>query len=223
MSAWLTIIGVGDDGIAGLAPPARAALDEAEIVVGSKRLLEQSDLPGKDCHAWASPMHSTIDRMAAWKPRSVAVLATGDPMHFGIGCTLARRFSTDEMRVLPAPSAFSLAAARLGWPLQEVECISLHGRSVALLEAALAPGVRILALTSGAKTIAEAVEILIRRNYGESRLAILEHMGGAAERRTDCSPAEALGREFADFNLLAIECSSSTACFKSRGCTLTPP
>jgi len=206
MRPWLSVIGVGDDGVSGLPPAAKALVDAAEIVVGAERLLAGLVPEGRELHVWSSPLSQTIARIAGWRGRAVAVLASGDPMHFGVGCTLLRHIPLEEMRVVPAPSAFALAAARLGWPLQEVECLSLHGRPAALIAPLIAPGARILALTGGAGTVCEVADLLRRRGYGQSRLHVLEHMGGAAERSVALSAEEVSGQPFAEFNLLAIEC-----------------
>lgn len=208
MAAWLTVIGVGADGLAGLAPGGRALLDAAEIVVGSKRLLAGAALEA-ETYEWTSPLDDMLARIAGWRGQNVAVLATGDPMHFGIGCTLARRFPPDEMRLVPAPSAFSLAAARLGWALQETECVSLHGRPVEAIVPALAPGARILALTGGARTVREVTAILAARGFGPSLVHVMEHLGGARERIVALA-ADAVGDQpFDEFNLLAIACAAA--------------
>lgn len=206
MTVWLTIIGVGADGLEGLPPAARGLVQGADIIVGSARLLTGCDLGGKEVHDWTSPLSEMIARIGGWRGRQVAVLTTGDPMHFGAGVTLARTIAAEEMRVVPAPSAFSLAAARLGWPLNEVECLSLHGRPAALLVPAIQPGNRVLALTSGAETVADAAKLLAERGFGGSRLTVLEHMGGADERRLDFPAGDGAPAGIADFNLLAIEC-----------------
>lgn len=206
MNPWLNVIGVGDEGVSGLSPAAKALLDGSEIIVGAERLIGTLAAEGRELHVWSSPLSETIERIKGWRGRSIAVLASGDPMHFGVGCTLARHVPTKEMRILPAPSAFSLAAARLGWSMQEVECLSLHGRPVEPVLQVVAPGARILVLTGGARTVHEAADLLVRRGYGQSRLHILEHMGGTAERSVALSADEACGQAFDDFNLLAIEC-----------------
>jgi precorrin-6B C5,15-methyltransferase / cobalt-precorrin-6B C5,C15-methyltransferase len=206
MTAWLSVVGVGDDGVSGMTPAARAIVEGAEIIVGAERLLDGLSRKGRELHGWASPLSETVARIEGWRGRKVAVLASGDPMHFGVGCTLARHIPVEEMRVVPAPSAFSLAAARLGWPLQEVECLSLHGRPAELILPLVAPGVRILALTGGAETVRKVADLLRRQGFGASRLYVLEHMGGEAERGIALSAEEVSEQPFAEFNLLAIEC-----------------
>lgn len=206
MSAWLTIIGIGDDGVDGLAPGPRALTDAAEIVVGSQRILERAELGGKETHIWSSPIEDMLAKIEGWKGRNVVVLATGDPMHFGIGVTLAAHLPADEMIIIPSPSAFSLAAARLGWALQDVETISLHGRPVSLLHPFVQPGAKVLALTGGGETVQEAAALLRARGFGESRLKVLEHMGGPYERIVTLTADECGAQDFAGFNTLAIEC-----------------
>jgi precorrin-6B C5,15-methyltransferase / cobalt-precorrin-6B C5,C15-methyltransferase len=206
MTAWLTIIGVGDDGLAGLNAHSLARAKAASVLFGSRRLLKKADFPEAQLHFWEDGYDQSLAALMARRGLPTVLIATGDPMHFGIGATLSAKLSSDEHESIPGPSAFSLAAARLKWPLQETECISLHGRSVDLLARHLAPRARILALTSSGKTVAEAAALLTERGYGRSRLTVLEHMGGGGERIVQASALEAGSQSFADLNTLAIEC-----------------
>jgi precorrin-6Y C5,15-methyltransferase (decarboxylating) len=208
MARWLTLIGTPADGIAGLAPSARDALRRAEIVIVPRRLAGDPLLPQVEIHTWPSPFSAMVETLESWRGRKVVILATGDPFHFGVGAVLAKNFTAEDMHVLPSPSAFSLAAARLGWPLQEVEMISLHGRPVSLLSSFLQPGARIMALTAGAQTVGEVAALLQARGFGPSRLSVLQDMGADYERIDHCAPADAAALEFSDFNILAIECVS---------------
>ena len=209
MTAWLTILGVGADGIDGLPPAARAMFENSEIVIGSERILRNSQIENAETHAWTSPLEDMLDQIEGWKGRSVVVLATGDPMDYGIGATLSRRVSPEEMTVIPSPSAFSLAAARLSWPLQEVETLSLHGRPVSLLQPFIQPGVKLLALTGRGETIHEAAHLLCARGFGKSKLTVLENMGSTDERVVSLAADESSEQAFDDFNTLAIECIAS--------------
>ena len=203
---WLTIIGMGDNGLEGLTPIARAMLEQAKTVYAPERILSALQLGNKTVHPWGDRFHETVDTLVERRGEPTTVLATGDPMHFGVGATLARRIPAAEVRIVPSPSAFSLAAARLGWALQDVDCISLHGRKAERLAAFLAPGNRILALTSNADTIARSADILIANGYADSRLIVLEHMGGAEERQIRGRATNFGDHHLADFNTLAIEC-----------------
>lgn len=216
MKRWLTIIGVGDDGLSGLPDSLLEILRCANLIVAPDRLLKTSDFPAAQVHFWSAGFEQMLALIQECRDTPVCLIATGDPMHFGIGATLARHFGAEEMLVLPSPSAFSLAAARLCWALQDVECISLHGRSSSNLARFLAPGRRILALTSSHGTVREAAEILRRCGYGQSRITVLDHMGGADERRVELNVSDAKAHNGSDFNTLAIEC------FPDQDCRILP-
>lgn len=211
---WLTIIGMGDNGLQSLTSPQLAHLQNAQVLVVGERL--EDTVRGAIPHVtriltWGAGFRPTLDEVLKLRGTPVTVLATGDPMHFGIGATLRRYVEAEEMRVLPSPSAFSLAAARLGWPLQAVAQISLHGRPVAHLKRHVLPGARIVALTSDAKTVFEAASLLVSCGFGASSVHVLEHMGGERERIWHYTAEDVLAQTFeiSDFNTLAIDCAST--------------
>jgi precorrin-6Y C5,15-methyltransferase (decarboxylating) len=204
---WLTVVGIGDDGFGGLAKNARRAVRDAAIVFGGQRQLDL--LPHcirAERHAWPSPFD--LAPLLARRGSPVCVLASGDPMLFGIGATLARQISGEEMRILPAPSSCSLAAARLGWPLQDSTVLSLVGRPLSALHAQIHPGARLLILSADGQSPAAIARLLSARGFGPSRLTVLEHLGGPRERRIDGSAAHWSSAECADLNIVAVECSA---------------
>lgn len=203
---WLTIIGVGDNGTDGLTGVALALLEDARTVIAPERVIAELDLPGKHMEPWTGKFHESVEKLLKRRGEPITILATGDPMHFGVGSTMARHIPPEEMRVLPSPSAFSLAAARLGWALQDTDCFSMHGRSVSKLALFLAPGNRLLALTSNGDTIRHAARLLVESGFGQSKLTVLEHMGGAAERLLRFVAKDADRQTFGDFSTLAISC-----------------
>lgn len=205
-SSWLTIIGIGDDGLEGLSEKARRLLRSAVLIVAPDRVIRKDDFPEADVRLWSEGFQIILDVIREARDTPVCLLATGDPMHYGIGATLARHFARDEMLILPSLSAYSLAAARLGWALQDVDCISLHGRPTAKLAASFAPCRKILAYTSGAVTVREAAEILALNGYAASRIHVLEHMGGPKERLVSHTVETAKSHSGSEFNTLAIEC-----------------
>ncbi|WP_412049564.1 precorrin-6y C5,15-methyltransferase (decarboxylating) subunit CbiE [Hoeflea sp. Naph1] len=207
---WLTIIGIGDNGLDSLTPPARTLFDAAQTIIAPERVLARIDCGARETIPWTFGIKETIAFVMARRGTPVTILATGDPMFYGVGATLMRDLDMAEMRVIPSPSAFSLAASRLGWALQDVAMISLHGRSVHGLASHVQPGNRILALTSSGRTVVEAAQILSARGFGRSEMHVLEHIGGPDERikllRADRIAADK--PDFADFNTLAIACEA---------------
>jgi len=206
---WLTVIGIGEDGLAGLSETARQALDEACLLFGGARHLALvPERPGQERHPWPSPFELAYEQLLVRRGQPVCVLASGDPMFFGIGASLAQRLPPEELRILPAPSSVSLAAARLGWALQDVTVIPAHGRPPARVNLHLAPGARLLVLSADGATPRRLAAQLTARGYGLSRLTVLERLGGACERRLENTAAEwsAGVEDCAALNLIAVEC-----------------
>lgn len=209
MTRWLSVVGLSEDGYQALTAAARTLVNTAEVLVGGERHLALV-AEGIDASAeqivWRRPLIDTMDDIRGHAGKRVVVLATGDPMAYGIGVTLARHFSLDEMLMLPAPSAFSLACARLGWPASHTDDITLHGRPVEIVRAYLAPGHRVLALADSGETPALVARELVATGYGASMITVLEHMGGDGESRIAARADEWTAETVADFNTIAIEC-----------------
>jgi precorrin-6Y C5,15-methyltransferase (decarboxylating) len=203
---WLSIVGIGEDGIDGLSATARGLIGAADIVFGGRRHLAlAAPLIRGAARPWPSPFDGAADEVAHHRGRQVCVLASGDPFHYGVGAMLARTISAHEMIVLPAPSAFSLAAARLGWSLTETILLSVHGRNLDLVRPHLQPEARILALTSDGDGPAAVARLLAQSGFGASRLTVLEALGGPRERvRSTTAAGFDLGAVDA-LNTLAIE------------------
>ncbi len=167
--------------MAGLGQPARLALAAAQTVFGGARHLRLTagGITGMAL-AWPSPF--SVAPVLALRGQPVAVLASGDPMWHGVGATLLREIPASEARVFPQPSAASLAAAHLGWPLAEVTALSLLARDPALLRPHLHPGARLIVLTSDAAQPLGIAALLAAEGFGASRIILLEALGGADER-----------------------------------------
>jgi len=205
MAPWLTVVGIGEEGFKGLGKTARHVLLGATQVFGGQR---QLDLLPACIRAkrilWPSPF--SLKPVLEQRGTPICVLASGDPMLFGVGASLAKQVDTEEMRVLPSPSSYSLAAARLGWPLQDVVTLSVVARPLAALNAQIHNGLRLLVLSNDGSSPAAIAELLRARGYGPSYMTVLEHLGGDAERRIDGIAAEWTDQPIAALNLVAIEC-----------------
>jgi precorrin-6Y C5,15-methyltransferase (decarboxylating) len=209
MMAWLTVIGIGEDGFFGLGRAARRALLDATVVIGGERHLAM--LPAKiraRREPWPKPFDVT--HIEAYRGTPVCVLASGDPMSYGVGSTLARVVPSAEMRVISGPSCLSLAAARLGWALQDVSIVSLVGRPRASLNAHLRDGARVLVMSRDGKSPFEIAELLNERGFGETSMSVLEHLGGPLERRIDAQAQTWRQQAVADLNTVALTCRLGT-------------
>lgn len=218
MIPWLTVVGIGEDGYPGLGKQARRALLDAQVIIGGPRQLAL--LP--PClrairEPWPQPF--TLAPVLDRRGTQVCILASGDPMLFGVGASLSRQLSADELQVLPAPSSYSLAAARLGWPLQEVALMSVVARPLAGVVRHLHPGARLLVLSNDGHSPAALAALLVDQGFGASQLQVLEHLGGPLERRISGRAQDWSLAEAAALNLVAIEVLSETG---EAGLPLTP-
>ncbi|HKQ54991.1 MAG TPA: precorrin-6y C5,15-methyltransferase (decarboxylating) subunit CbiE [Methyloceanibacter sp.] len=209
-SRWLSIVGVGEDGVEGLSATARGLIAAADIVFGGERHLHlaQALIKG-EAKPWPSPFSRGIEAVLALRGRQVCVLASGDPFHYGVGSVLACRIPPEETLVVPAPSAFSLAASRLGWALPETVLLSVHGRALDRIRPVLHPDARVLALTSDREGPSALAQLLTESGFGQSKLTVLEALGGVRERiRTATAFAFDLDGVL-DLNTVAIEVVAS--------------
>jgi precorrin-6B C5,15-methyltransferase / cobalt-precorrin-6B C5,C15-methyltransferase len=202
---WLAIVGIGEDGLEGLTPAARRLIAQAAFIVGGKRHLALAGPLKAETMSWPSPIENALDAIEAHRGRSVCVLASGDPFFFGVGAMLMRRFIADEMTSIPAPSAFALAASRIGWSQQDCALLTLHGRPLEAIIPYLQPGARIIALSWDDATPAKLAALLTQRGMGRSKLTVCEAMGGPSERiRTTGAQHFALDNVSA-LNTIALE------------------
>lgn len=202
---WLDIIGIGEDGVAGLSPAALERLEAAEILIGGDRHHRLTEKVAAARLSWPSPFDAMIDEIHRHKGRRIVILVTGDPLWYSVGARIARAIPADEIRFYPQLSAFQWAACRLGWSLADCETLTVHGRPAEQIVPYFAPGARLLVLTRDGGSPAEVAALLTARGFGESRLTVLSALGGAAEQRFD-GVAESWNRNVPDFHTLAIEC-----------------
>ncbi|PWB91693.1 cobalamin biosynthesis bifunctional protein CbiET [Methylocystis sp. MitZ-2018] len=201
---WLSLIGLGEDGADALAPAARALVAQASLIVGGARHLAMIDAPAERLQ-WPSPLSDALPQILAQRGRPTVVLASGDPFFYGIGDLIARHVARDEIFCVPAPSAFSLAAARLKWSQQDCALLSLHGRAFERVTPHLQPRAKIIALSWDESTPARLARHLALRGMGGSRLHVLERLGGPHERVRDTRAEEFALDDIAPLNTVAVE------------------
>ena len=217
---WLSIIGIGEDGVAGLSPAARALIAQAGLVVGGQRHLDLlGDLAKGERLAWPSPMHDAFPAILARRDSPVAVVATGDPFFYGVGSVLAAQVPAEEMICLPGISAFSLAAGRLGWGQQDCALVTLHGRALERVLPVLQPNTKALALSWDGTTPAKLAELLVRHGFGDTQMIVCEAMGGPNERLRATRAKDFALDGIVPLNLIALDIP---ACPGARVIPLTP-
>ena len=211
---WLTIIGIGEDGLAGLSEASRNALDRAETVFGGERHLQLARVDGRG-KPWPVPFDSGC--VLSRRGRPTAVLASGDPFWHGAGAGLAAKLAPDEWTAHPAPSTFSLAAARIGWPLENAICIGLHAAPFERLVPLLARGAHIICLLRDAKAAIDLAGWLTARGFGASKLWTLSALGGPRECVTEGKAESFTSSSAASPLALAIEADGATGLPRASG------
>ena len=220
---WLSIVGIGEDGWDGLSGEARRAVESAELLYGGVRhlaLVPDGVKPAASI-AWPSPMAPAIEQILIEYrgKKRVTVLASGDPMLYGVGVSLTRNLAAVEFRVLPQASAFSLACARLGWPVAETNLITLVHRPAEHLLRHLYPGQRLILFSEDGSTPATVARLLTQSGYGASRLDVFESLGGSSERHIGALAASWPGEPCGDLNLIAVRCAPDS---ETRPLSLAP-
>ena len=204
----VAVVGIGADGWAGLASPAREVLGRAGVVLGAPR---QLDLLPEGVRAlrvaWPTPLRPALAGLVAeHRAAGLVVLASGDPMWFGIGRALVEELGSAAVQVLPHPSSVSLACARLGWPVEDTTMVSAVGRPVSAVARELHDGVRLLVLSADASTPAAVADLLRDRGFGASEVVVLEQLGSAEERRVEGVAASWEAAPGAALNVVAVDC-----------------
>ena len=206
MNQWLSLVGIGEEGYQALSSAARLIVDNAEIIVGGQRHLAMVPNGKKTLLPWKKPIHSSIDDLIEYRGREVCVLATGDPFCYGVGNLIKKRVPIEEINVIPAPSAFSMATARIGWGFEEIDFITLHGRNDALLEVVIQPRAKLLILAHNGLTPSVIAEKLVKRGYGESSITVFERMGSRSERSVHRKACDWVENAFDPLHTIAVEC-----------------
>jgi precorrin-6B C5,15-methyltransferase / cobalt-precorrin-6B C5,C15-methyltransferase len=199
----VTVVGLGADGWRGLPPLSQDAIGQAAVIIGGPRQLAllPEAVPGKRVPLPSPLLPGLPGLIASTAGGPLVVLASGDPMFYGIGATLVRLLGAPRLRVLPHPSSVSLAAARLGWPLDDVDVVSLVGRPLTLLHPLLQPGRRVVALTAYETAAADIRALLDVRGFGASPVTVLADLGGPDEH-----VRETAGEPHSRLAIIAIEC-----------------
>jgi precorrin-6Y C5,15-methyltransferase (decarboxylating) len=206
---WLSIIGIGEDGIEGLSKIALSVLNQAQIIVGGERHLAMlSPEDPREKIPWKSPFKNSIQEIInrRGQGKSICILASGDPMFYGVGATITKQIPIAEITIIPSSSAFSLACSRLGWNFTEIETLSLCGRPISLLQSYIYPGAKLLILSEGKNTPEIVAETLTKQGYRNSKITVLERMGGENERILTGIADNWNYQEIAPLNTIAVEC-----------------
>lgn len=208
----ISLVGVGDDGCAGLPSRAINAIARAQVLVGGERHLRFfPDFAGEriTLRGGLEPTLSAVIQLS--EDNNVCILASGDPMFFGIGAKLIARVGAENVQVLPQPSSVQLAFARAGVSWESARLLSVHGRSLSGLASRLRHCASAAILTCSKNTPAVVAAHLCR--YGQSHFDawVCENLGGPGERVRAMPLAQlALVEDAAPLNVVVLRrCADS--------------
>jgi precorrin-6B C5,15-methyltransferase / cobalt-precorrin-6B C5,C15-methyltransferase len=206
MTQWLTIIGMGEDGYDALSTASQQSILKAEVIVGSKRMLSMLPKTNATLREWPQPFSKLAGDIKTFHGKRTVLLATGDPMNFGVARKIFEFTPRDDVKVIPHLSAFTLAASRMGWSLPDCDCFTIHGRPAPNLELFIQPDAKLLVLTEDETSVAESCRRLMARGFGKSQITVLESMGGDRERLTTFTADAMPQQDWSPLNTLAIHC-----------------
>lgn len=211
----ITVVGIGADGWDGISEAGRTLVESARVVLGgSRQLALLPDVPGQRREPWPSPLRDRLPALLASLAEEAAAghvvaLASGDPLVSGIATTLIDLVGANEVTVVPAISSVALARAAMRWPAESHGVVSVVGRDVALVRRELAPGRRILVLSSDEHTPRDIAGLLVAEGYGDSELTVLADLGGPEQSSLRFESAVSLtgkSLELPRLNIVAIDC-----------------
>lgn len=219
MTPGVTVVGIGADGWGGLSAAARDVIGAADVVLGGQRQLDLvQGFVDAELRAWPSPMLPALPEIfGSLDGSAVCALASGDPMSYGLGTTLARVLGADAVTVVPHPSSIALACARLGWAAESTAVVSVVGRPLAAVRRALAPDRRVLVLSAGADTPGELADLLTLDGWGTSAVTVLEQLGGPREQRVDGVAQDWAHPAVDALNVVAITCAGGAGLPETPG------
>jgi|GEM_PF-15112 len=214
--AVVVVVGIGAEGWPGLTSNAKTQIDMAAVVIGGQRQLDLlPEAVVAERVPWPSPLRPAVRALVEQhRQRGLVVLASGDPMFYGIGRALVEEIGPESLRFLPHPSSISLACARMGWPVEDTAVVSLVGRPLASLALSLHHRRRVVVLSSDESTPGAVAKLLVDSGFGGSTLTVLEQLGGPDEARRS-GLARTWATDVGDLsnvdplNVVAVECLRS--------------
>jgi precorrin-6Y C5,15-methyltransferase (decarboxylating) len=179
---WLTIIGINTDDINSLSEKAKQSLKKAELIIGAERHLQNFKLLKVDTCVWDMPFKKGLEKLFKHKGKKVVVLFSGNVFWYGAGSIIAENLDRNEWICYQSPSTFSLAAAKVGWAIQDTLCFGLHASPLETLRPYLAPKIKIIVLLKDGESVTSLGKWLTQEGFGKSDLFVMESLGFKNEK-----------------------------------------
>ncbi|WP_439033330.1 precorrin-6y C5,15-methyltransferase (decarboxylating) subunit CbiE [Agarivorans sp. QJM3NY_33] len=201
----ITVVGVNEDGCISLSSRAVNAIAQARVVAGHPRHMAwfpQFDGLFLDMsQGFSEWLNELIDES---EEGAVVILASGDPLFYGIGHALLKRVKREELAFIPALSSVQLAFAKLALPWSQAQFISCHGRALAGLVSQMQQASLFAILTDDKNTPQVIAQHLAKFNQADWRLSVCEQLADVNEQISEFSVAQlaAHPEPFSPLNLI---------------------
>lgn len=202
------VAGVTEAGIAALPDRVLQRIATASCIIAATRFHDA--LPETaEIIDWPKPFSNIFSIIDDKADKSLVILTTGDPMWFGAGASLASRLGPDGCEVVPAVSGLQLAAAHLGWPMQDCRIVSIHGRPLEHLRAALFPNGRLLVIPQDGNSPAAVAKALCAWGHNKAQIYVMAYLGGTQEAFFSGTAADWQHNDVPDFHIIGIACDGA--------------
>jgi len=189
----IDVIGLGVSDEALLSPAATAAIGSCAVVIGSARQLATiSHLLEQQQQILLPKLNELKQLLSQYSAKSVVILASGDPLHYGIGRWLVKQVGRAALNFHPAVSSIQAACHLLGLSLQDVEVLSLHGRKVEKIRRSLKAQQPLVILTDQHSQPARLARECINNGFADSTLWVAENLGYPHQKMRQFSPQQLL-------------------------------
>jgi len=201
----ITIIGMHDQQL--LPAPLLQRIMECNLLVGGARHLAAFPHAGRERVVIDAQIDALLDRLQAAHAAGmeIVVLASGDPLWYGIGTTLRRRFEPEDLQIIPAPSAAQLAFAALAEPWHDAVLLSAHGRPLErVIERLVREPCCAAILTDERNTPNHIAARLLDAGFAPCPAAVCERLGEPAQRIVRASLDAIAAQRFDPLNVLVL-------------------
>jgi len=203
-SPKIHIIGIGDDGLDGVTAPARALVEQADLLVGADSTLAKLPaLKGKRLVV-GSDLDEAVAQMAAAAKQKIVVLASGDPLFYGVARYFCDKLGKDRFDVVPHVSSMQLAFARVKESWEEAFLTNLANRPLDQVVEKIRVATKAGLFTSDEAPPQAVAKALLDRRIDYFSAYVCENLGSPDERVTQGELAEIAKQEFSPLNVMIL-------------------
>ncbi len=198
------IIGIGDDGLEGIVSPARQLLLDAQMLVGAESTLAKVPVGKAERVVVGVNLDEAVERIAAAGDKRVVVLASGDPLFYGVARYLCDKLDKERLEVWPHVSSMQLAFARVKESWEEAYLTDLANRPLDQVLEKIRSATKVGLFTTEAAPPKAVAKAMLERRIDYFSAYVCENLGSPDERVTQGELAEIAGQDFSPLNVMIL-------------------